>query len=262
MTKPAVILFFFFLSLCATGLAQDPEPTVKVDVKLVNVFVTVTDEHGAPVTKLKKENFDLREDNKEQKIAVFDKESAVPLSIVLAVDTSLSTRKDLPLELASARRFAHTILRPVDALSLYQFSEVVDEVVGFTPDLKKIDRAIDQIRLGAATALYDALYLGSRAHRTEPLPPPNESDRLRSEEHTSELQSHSDLVCRLLLEQKNRNPQWWRVRSSAGRQSCRTHRHRHGARPGGRPAPARSPHLGRRRRPRRTAMGTTRATCA
>ena len=161
MTKPAV--FLLFLSLCATGLAQDPETTMKVDVKLVNVFVTVTDDHGAPVTKLKKDNFNLLEDSKEQKIAVFDKESAVPLSIVLAVDTSLSTRKDLPLELASARRFAHTILRPVDALSLYQFSEVVDEVVPFTPDLKKIDRAIDQIRLGAATALYDALYLGSRA---------------------------------------------------------------------------------------------------
>src|SRR5438034_4543047 len=28
--------------------------------------------------------------------------------------------------------------------------------------------------------------------------------RLRSEEHTSELQSHSDLVCRLLLEKKNK----------------------------------------------------------
>src|SRR5260221_6713863 len=28
-------------------------------------------------------------------------------------------------------------------------------------------------------------------------------DSRRSEEHTSELQSHSDLVCRLLLEQKN-----------------------------------------------------------
>src|SRR5438034_6260526 len=27
--------------------------------------------------------------------------------------------------------------------------------------------------------------------------------RVRSEEHTSELQSHSDLVCRLLLEKKN-----------------------------------------------------------
>src|SRR5438034_8084718 len=29
--------------------------------------------------------------------------------------------------------------------------------------------------------------------------------RRRSEEHTSELQSHSDLVCRLLLEKKNKN---------------------------------------------------------
>src|SRR5438034_5707774 len=30
---------------------------------------------------------------------------------------------------------------------------------------------------------------------------------VRSEEHTSELQSHSDLVCRLLLEKKNNNIQ-------------------------------------------------------
>ena len=156
-------VFVFLLFLCTGAIAQEPEATVKVNVKLVNVFVTVTDDHGAPITNLKRENFQLREDGKEQKIAVFDKESALPLSIVLAVDTSLSTRKDLPLELASARRFAHAILRSVDALSIYQFSEVVDEVVPFTSDLKKIDRGVDRIRLGAATALYDALYLGSRA---------------------------------------------------------------------------------------------------
>ena len=29
-------------------------------------------------------------------------------------------------------------------------------------------------------------------------------NRIRSEEHTSELQSHSDSVCRLLLEKKNK----------------------------------------------------------
>jgi Ca-activated chloride channel homolog len=142
---------------------QEPSSTVKVDVKLVNVFVTVTDERGAPIANLKKENFKLKEDGGEQKIAVFDKESALPLSIVLELDTSLSTRKDLPLELGSARRFAHAILRPVDALSLYGFSEVVNEVVPFTSDLKRIDQGVDRIRLGAATALYDALYLGSQA---------------------------------------------------------------------------------------------------
>src|SRR5260221_5197088 len=36
----------------------------------------------------------------------------------------------------------------------------------------------------------------------------------RSEEHTSELQSHSDLVCRLLLEKKKTTFDW---RSSFGR---------------------------------------------
>jgi Ca-activated chloride channel family protein len=142
---------------------QQPATTLKVDVKLVNVFVTVTDEHGAPVAGLQKENFELLEDGQPQKIAVFDKESALPLSIVMDVDTSLSTRKDLTLELNSARHFAHAILRPVDALSLYEFSEVVNELVPFTADLKTIDRGIDHPRLGAATALYDALYLGSQA---------------------------------------------------------------------------------------------------
>jgi Ca-activated chloride channel family protein len=134
------------------------------NVNLVNVYVTVTDEHGAPIGGLTKENFVLKEDDREQKISVFDKESALPISIALTIDTSLSTRHDLPLEQASARRFAHTILRPVDALSVYDFSEVVhDDTRGFTADLKHIDESIDHIRVGAATALYDAIYLTSRA---------------------------------------------------------------------------------------------------
>ena len=142
---------------------QDDSTTFKVDVKLVNVFVTVTDEHGAPVSGLQKENFQLVEDDQPQKISVFTKESELPLSIVLDVDTSLSTRKDLPLELNSARRFAHAILRPVDALSVYGFNEVVDEAVSFTSDLKTIDQGISHLHLGAATALYDAIYVGSES---------------------------------------------------------------------------------------------------
>ena len=162
ITRKATVLGLLFL-LCVLAAAQNSDSTIKVDVKLVNVFVTVTDEHGAPVAGLKKENFALREDGHDEKISVFDKESALPLSIVLALDTSLSTRKDLPLEMASARRFAHSILRPVDAISLYQFSEIVNELTPFTSDLKEIDRGIDRMRLGSATALYDALFLGSQA---------------------------------------------------------------------------------------------------
>jgi Ca-activated chloride channel family protein len=158
---------------CASSRAQQtpaqtqtnsaPETTLKVDVKLVNVYVTVTDAHGAPVAGLKKENFSLQEDGRGQTISVFDKESAVPLSIALAIDTSLSTRHDLPLEQASAKRFAHAILRPVDALSVFGFSETVLQSTSYTAELKRIDEGIDHIRLGAATALYDAVYLAARS---------------------------------------------------------------------------------------------------
>ncbi|HEV2021851.1 MAG TPA: VWA domain-containing protein [Terriglobales bacterium] len=156
-----------FLLLCAAGVVsqvrvQEQQETLKVNVKLVNVFATVVDEHGAPVADLKKEDFQIFEDGEPQKIAVFDRESGLPLSIVLAVDTSLSTRKDLKLELESARRFVHSILRPGDALSLYEFKETVRELVPFTSDRARIDGGIDRLRPSFGTALYDALYLGSQ----------------------------------------------------------------------------------------------------
>jgi Ca-activated chloride channel homolog len=179
MRKPAtsLLLLSVFASVCGVRAQQtsispapsrsqqnEPATTLKVDVNLVNVFVTVTDLHGAPIGGLAKENFILKEDDQPQKIAVFDKESALPISIALAIDTSLSTRHDLPLEQASAKRFARAIIRPVDAMSVYSFSEIVNEATrGYTSDLKTIDEAIEHIRVGAATALYDAIYLTSRA---------------------------------------------------------------------------------------------------
>lgn len=179
MRKPAtsLLLLSVFASVCSVRAQQasispapnrsqqnEPTTTLKVDVNLVNVFVTVTDLHGAPIGGLTKENFILKEDDQPQKIAVFDKESALPISIALAIDTSLSTRHDLPLEQASAKRFARAIIRPVDAMSVYSFSEIVNEATrGYTSDLKTLDEAIEHIRVGAATALYDAIYLTARA---------------------------------------------------------------------------------------------------
>jgi len=141
--------------------AEDQGSTFRVNVKLVNVFSTVTNSGGAPVSSLKQEDFQVFEDGKPQKIAVFQRESELPLSIVIAIDTSLSTRNDQKLELDSARRFAHTILRPIDGISLFQFSEVVDQLTPFTADIRVIDRGISRVHTGAATALYDTLYLGS-----------------------------------------------------------------------------------------------------
>jgi Ca-activated chloride channel family protein len=145
------------------GDKDQKEPTYKVDVKLVNVYVTVQDQHGSPVAGLTKDNFKLTEDGVPQNIAVFGRESELPLSILLSIDASLSTKKDIHLELDSARKFAHDIVRPNDRLAVFQFSERVDQLTGFTSNLQAIDAGIARVHTGAATALYDAIYLGSHS---------------------------------------------------------------------------------------------------
>src|SRR5258708_18309986 len=93
----------------AAPVADAPVPrddsggTIRVNVRLVNVFATVTDAHGAPVGGLRQEDFKVLEDGVEQSIRVFDKESETPLSTVIGIDTSERTRRDLKLETASAK---------------------------------------------------------------------------------------------------------------------------------------------------------------
>jgi Ca-activated chloride channel homolog len=136
-------------------------PPIRVNVKLVNVFVNVTDANGAPVGGLTKDNFTLSEDGRPQKIAVFDRESAVPLQIVLAIDTSGTVHKDMSIEEHAAREFVHALLRPVDQLDLMEFASDVREVVPFTSNLHQIDNGLDRLRGGPATALYDTIFLAS-----------------------------------------------------------------------------------------------------
>src|SRR6516162_11923684 len=55
-------------------------------------------------------------------------------------------------------------------------------------------------------SLHDALPIWwKRPPRPRPIPPTSSNDEARSEEHTSELQSPCNLVCRLLLEKKKKN---------------------------------------------------------
>jgi Ca-activated chloride channel homolog len=85
------------------------------------------------------------------------------LRIVLEVDTSESTHRDIKLEIASAKRFVQSIMRPVDRLSVFQITDNVDQLTRFSSDMKYIDRGIERLSEGAGTSLYDAIYLGADA---------------------------------------------------------------------------------------------------
>ncbi len=140
---------------------QDQVPTIRVQTRLVNVAVNVVDEHGAPVGGLRQEDFEILEDGKPQKISYFEKESATPLSIVLAIDASESVLRDERLEKNAARKFVDAILREQDELNLMDFSDSVREIVPFTNQKKRIDAGLNDLVHGAETSLFDAVYLAS-----------------------------------------------------------------------------------------------------
>ncbi len=157
--------------LCgAVAFAQEPPdaspgsgtPRFHVNVRLVNVFVNVTDANGAPVGGLTKDAFALNEDGVPQKVTYFERQTDMPLSLVLAIDTSGSVRKDTVVEVRAAKEFLRALLRPEDHLDLIDFNSSVREVVPFTADLRHLEWGLDNLDFGPATALYDAIYLGAQ----------------------------------------------------------------------------------------------------
>ena len=164
--KCAMIACLALLTLPSVRLISQ-EPTFKVDVRLVNIFVNVTDRNGAIVGGLTRDDFSVTEDGRPQQIAVFERQSELPLNITLAIDTSGSVKKDLVEEADAAHRFVHAILRPQDQMSLLQFATDVTELSPFTNKASRIDHGLNQLHADYATALYDAILLGSEglAHK-------------------------------------------------------------------------------------------------
>ena len=136
-------------------------PVIRVDTRLVNVPVNVTDARGVAVSDLSQQDFDVSEDGKAQKIAIFEREAATPLSIVMAVDTSGSVFTQMRTERDAAKRFAKDILREQDEMDLIGFSDEADEIVPFTNDPKRIDQGLSQLHKGDDTALYNAIYVSA-----------------------------------------------------------------------------------------------------
>lgn len=137
------------------------QTTLKVDVKLVNVLVNVTDQNGAIVGGLTRNDFALSEDGKAEKIAVFERQSGMPLNIALAIDTSGSVFKDRAVDEEAAKNFVEALLRPEDQMSLIEFATDVVELTPFTSSKTAVERGLKRLRGGDSTALYDAIYLAS-----------------------------------------------------------------------------------------------------
>lgn len=154
-------------------LPQAARP-LQVRTALVNVFVTVRNHHHEILTNLNKSDFKVFEDGVEQKIAYFDKEMNLPLTMAILMDTSGSMSNTLFAEQDAASRFVHEVMRKKDEALVMSFDLDVNLLADFTEDPNVLEAAIRRTRINAAgpvitagtvpqgpmgTDLYDAIYL-------------------------------------------------------------------------------------------------------
>jgi VWFA-related protein len=175
------------LFLAALPLASQQTPPITLNVAAVNLLATVRDKHGNILRNLSKDDFTLQQDGKPQTITYFAKESDLPLTLGLLVDTSLSQRRVLDQERSASRSFFDSVLRAdKDKAFLIHFDREVELLQDLTSSREKLLAAIDQLHTpqfsqstssgsgdgdgghgshghghGGGTLLYDSIYLAS-----------------------------------------------------------------------------------------------------
>jgi Ca-activated chloride channel family protein len=152
--------------LAGSLLAQQPPAVFKDTVTQVHLTATVKNSKGELVGSLQESNFKVFDNGVEQEIRVFERQSALPLSISLLIDVSGSTAKDLKYETDSASKFLHALLtegsNPQDAVALYTFDSDIQELRAFTHNYGSLDSALRFVHGSGGTSLYDAIFYAAR----------------------------------------------------------------------------------------------------
>ncbi len=170
--------------------ASNPTATISVKVKVVNVLATVRDKNGKIVNDLNKDDFILTEDGRPQSIHYFTRETDLPLTLGLLVDTSLSQRRVLDQERSASHSFLDQMVREDrDKAFLIHFDREVELLQDLTSSHQKLEQALGLLQTpqptggggggggggnwpgagpghhgghhGGGTMLYDAVYLAS-----------------------------------------------------------------------------------------------------
>jgi len=148
------------------ALALAAQSTFTVHVKLVRLLVSVKDQAGEVVGKIGRDEFEILDCGVNQEIAVFERQTAQPLSVSVLIDASGSTLKDVRYETASIAKFFKALLKegnPQDTAALYSFNYDVHLLHDFTRNLNKLLDQLPRIKPTAGTSLYDAVHFAGHA---------------------------------------------------------------------------------------------------
>jgi len=152
-------------------------PNISVDVDVVNILFTVTDKQGRLITNLNKEDFVVEEEGQPQTVKYFSRQTDLPLTMGLLVDTSASQGTLIDIERDASSQFFHQMLRQrKDQAFLLSFDVNVDLLQDYTDSVRLLRAGLEKLRVNGGgigggpmpssskprgTLLYDAVYLAA-----------------------------------------------------------------------------------------------------
>lgn len=130
---------------------------IKIDSRLVNLNVRVTDSAGKLIPNLSEADFQIFENNIQQQVVRFEPVTS-PVSVVLLLDASSSTREHWKIIKKAAKKFIET-LSPNTPIAVAAFTRRFMVICDFTCDRKTLKERIDKTKnLSSGTAFYDATW--------------------------------------------------------------------------------------------------------
>lgn len=153
----------------AAGQDQAPnpqEPTIRVDVDLVNILFTVrAKKGGALIPNLEKNDFTIYEDGKQQTIQRFSRETDLPLTLGLLIDISASQDRLIDIERQAASAFFSSVIRKKDEAFLISFGKETDLLQDYTSSARLLTSALEDLRGDGQTP-----FIGNMPANTGPIP--------------------------------------------------------------------------------------------
>ena len=157
----------------AARAQQEGDAVFSTDVKVVSVLATILDKQGRIIHDLSKDDFQISENGRPQTIKYFSRDSDLPLTIGLMVDTSMSQVQVIAAERGASFRFLDRILREdIDQVFVMQFDMNVQTPQPLTSSRQQLEKALVYVdtptraelrsQVGGGTLLFDAVVNASK----------------------------------------------------------------------------------------------------
>lgn len=143
------------MCLALSAIARPAAGQFASGVSLVEVYVTVVDDHGEPVTGLQAEDFVIEENGRPQAIRVFTA-GDFPLSLGIAVDRSFSISPERLTGVVHATQGLLGELRPADRVMLLAIGSQVEVLAPLSVDHRAASDALRELKPWGTTPLFDA----------------------------------------------------------------------------------------------------------